>query len=209
MNVLEAIKERRSIRYFTGPVPDEIIKKIIEAGTWAPSACNRQAWKFIIINNQKIKRKIIQEGTAFFVDKAPNLILIIYNNRTDNTEYYDHIQSASACIQNMQLAAHAYKYGSCCIANLPPKKRLRKILKIPNHYEPIALLALGKPNTTPKPLPRKENFIAYNQFNFKEEKTIIKKHILRKILRKTYKKLPKKIKTFLDPLARKFEKRFD
>ncbi len=209
MNVIEAIKERRSIRYFKEKVPEEIIKKIIEAGTWAPSACNRQDWKFIIIEDESVRKEIIQEGTAFFVDKAPNWILIIYNNQTDNTEYQDHIQSATACIQNMQLAAHAYGYGSCCINNLPPKEKLRKILNIPTSYEPISLLVLGKPNTTPKPLPRKENFITYNKFDFKEEKTIIKKHIIRKFFRKTYKKLPKRIKIILDPLARKFEKRFD
>ncbi|RJQ50473.1 MAG: hypothetical protein C4526_11805 [Nitrospiraceae bacterium] len=50
MDSIEVIKTRRSIRKFTdGPVPDEIIDKIIEAGTWAPSGMNNQPWKFAVI----------------------------------------------------------------------------------------------------------------------------------------------------------------
>ena len=53
MDVFEAIKGRRTIRHFTEkPVPEDIFKKIIDAARWAPSACNRQGWRFIVIKNK-------------------------------------------------------------------------------------------------------------------------------------------------------------
>ncbi len=114
MEVIEAIKNRRSVRRFEDrPVPEELIKKIIEAGQWAPSACNRQDWKFIIIDSQEVKERILRDTTAYFVGKAPLLILVLYSNRTDNLEYKDHLLSAAMAIQNMQLAAYSLGLGSC------------------------------------------------------------------------------------------------
>lgn len=54
-HILENIKSRRSVRNFKEePVPKEAIEKIVEAGRFAPSALNRQPWKFIIINDAKL-----------------------------------------------------------------------------------------------------------------------------------------------------------
>ncbi len=53
--IIENIKTRRSIRKFKkDPLPKDIIEKIVEAGTFAPSALNRQPWKFIVINNREL-----------------------------------------------------------------------------------------------------------------------------------------------------------
>jgi len=62
--VIENIKSRRSIRNFQDrPIPDDVVDKIVEAGRFAPSALNRQPWKFIVIRD----RKVIDElsGTAY------------------------------------------------------------------------------------------------------------------------------------------------
>ena len=59
MNFFEVIKKRRSIRkYKEKPVEDEKLKLILEAGRLAPSARNRQAWRFIVIKDEKIKEKL-------------------------------------------------------------------------------------------------------------------------------------------------------
>jgi len=56
--LLELIKERRSVRIFNGnKVPQEIIMKIIEAGIWAPTGCNNQELKFLVIENEKDLKK--------------------------------------------------------------------------------------------------------------------------------------------------------
>ena len=59
MELQKAIKKRRSIRVFEErPVEKEKIEKIIDAGIQAPSACNVQGWRFIVITDQKIKDEI-------------------------------------------------------------------------------------------------------------------------------------------------------
>jgi nitroreductase len=213
MDIFNAIYNRRSIRKFIyKDIEKEKIRKIIESGVQAPSACNIQGWKFIIINNDKIKQAIIDEGTAYFVKNAPFLIMVLYDNRSDNLEYADHVQSASAAIQNMQLIAYSLSIGSCCINNLPTKKRLRKILKVPSYYDPIAALVMGYYKKTPSVVPRKykmKNLISYNKFNFKIEKKSKSKLIIKRTGKFIFYRLPKSIKKILNPLARKFEKRFD
>ena len=213
MDVFEAIKKRRSIRSFQDKaVPDELVRKIIEAGQWAPSATNRQAWRFIIIDDAEVKNKILRETSAYFVSKAPLLILVLYSNRTDNLEYRDHLLSAAMAIQNMQLTAYSLGLGTCCVNNLPPKYKLRNILKIPRSYDPVSLLCLGFPKVIPKPLPRKntiEDIVCSNRFNIKNDyQRIDLKLNAKRVFRFIYYRLPASIKELLDPVAKKFEKRF-
>lgn len=214
MDLFDAIKNRRSIRRFEDrPVPEDLIIKIIEAGQWAPSACNRQDWKFIIVDSAEVKEKLLSETTAHFVGKAPLLIFVVYSNRTDNLEYKDHLLSAAMAIQNMQLAAHALGVGSCCVNNLPVKSRLKKILNIPRHYDPVSLVCLGFPEAVPKPLKRKENLneiISRNGFDFKDNAPSIDLKLnIKRVVRFIYYRLPGFLKKIMDPFARKFEKRFD
>ena len=67
-DILEIIKQRRSIRrYKPDDVPDELLNKIMEAGRWSPSGDNAQPWRFIVIRDREIKKKmgeIAREGSA-------------------------------------------------------------------------------------------------------------------------------------------------
>lgn len=217
MDLLEAVKGRRSIRFYQDIKPPEnLIKEILEIATWAPSACNRQAWRFIIIQDKTQKKKLIQNSSAFFIKDAPVLILVLYDNRTDNEEYKDYIQSASALIQNIHLIAYSKGLGSCWVNNLPLKKTIRQIFKIPDFYEPIALVTLGYPEKNKIPEPQKrlkkiDELISCDSFSFNEKNTTKQKIRLstRKVLRRFYFTSPKFIKKLSQPLARKFEKRFD
>ena len=214
MDIFEAIKNRRSVRRFEDrPVPEELIRKIVEAGQWAPSACNRQDWKFIIVESGEVKENLLKETTAHFVGKAPLLIFVVYSNRTDNLEYKDHLLSAAMAAQNMQLAAHALGLGACCVNNLPVKSRLRKILNIPRSYEPVVLLCMGYPKAVPKPMKRKEDLngiLCRNRFDFKVEQPVVDLKLnLKRVIRYVYYRCPSSVKKLLDPLARKFEKKFD
>ena len=57
MDVLEAIKGRRSIRkYKADPVPEELMRRLVEAGQWAPTGADRQNWKFIAVIDPKLMR---------------------------------------------------------------------------------------------------------------------------------------------------------
>ena len=214
MDIFEAIKNRRSIRSFQEKaVPEKLMRKIIEAAQWAPSASNRQEWKFIVIDNADVKEKIIKETTAYFVAKTPLLILILYNNRTHNMEYKDHLLSAAMAIQNMQLVIHSLGLGSCCVNNLPPKYKLRKILSIPGCFDPVSLLCVGYAKKVPKPLPRKnsvKDIISFNKFEFNYLYPKVDfKLILRRVARFLYYRFPLPIRVRLEKIGRRYEKRFD
>lgn len=214
MDVFEAIENRRSVRRFEDrPVPEEMITKIIGAGQWAPSACNRQAWKYIVIESREAREKFLKETTAYFVGKAPLLILVLYSNRTDNLEYKDHLLSAAMSIQNMQLAAYSLGLGACCVNNLPTKSKIRRIFDIPGHYDPVALLCMGYPKAVPGPLKRKEDLhgiMCRNRFDFNDDDPGMDLGLkIKRVVRFVYYRLPAFMKKILDPFARKFEKRFD
>ena len=143
---LSILKERRSIRKFKADqVPKEILFKLIEFATFAPSATNRQAWRFIIVTSDFFKRKIVDGGGSKLISSAPCGILVAYQRTIRNVEYHDDFQSASACIQNLLLAADAYGLGACWLCTLPTKGYLQRLFKIPEAYTPIAYIILGYP----------------------------------------------------------------
>lgn len=215
MDFFEIIKTRRSIRKFLPkPVSLDIIKKIIDLAITAPSACNYQLWRFIVVDSQELKEKIVDLGGAIAIKEAPVGVLVTYNNQTANQEYKDYIQSAAAAIENMLLAAHAYGLGGCWVCQLPPKTQLRRLFKIPANFDPIAYVLLGYPAITPREMPRKfngEQVMSINQFNFENNSTINEKTWLKRFLRNIYNHTPLFIKkSFLNKLIdKKFVKKFD
>ncbi len=214
MNLDEAIRGRRSVRKYTDvPVPDDVIKDIIEAGLWAPSACNRQGSAFIVINEREKFDELLKGGSAAFLKNVNQAILVLYDNRTDNLEYRDHIQSACAAIQNMLLKAYELGVGTCWINNIPNKKKLKKIFNIPWNYEPVALISMGYIDYKPVTCKRKktvEDCVSYNTFDLKDTVKKDKKYLslkIKRVLRKIYKAVPGK--KLLLKFAGKYEKKFD
>lgn len=218
MDVLEAIHTRRSIRRFLQdkPVPDDLLKQIVDAARWGPTACNRQGWRFIVIKNRKQIEKLAEAGSVYYLTRIPLPILVLYDRRTDNTTYQDHLQSASAAIQNMFLAAHSLGLGMVWCDNLPAKSDVKSIFKVPWNYDVIALLGFGYYNASdmPPPLPRKktvEEIISYDVWQFPEKipNQLDLKLRIKTFLRKCYHAVPIPIKKYLHPLAKKLEKKFD
>lgn len=154
MNLKQAIFERKSIRSFLDTkVESEKISEIIKAAMYAPSASNRQAWKFIVITQKDIMQDICSmNGGAIptaskLILGAPAGILVLYRNDVSKNSkiYKDHIQSAAASIQNMLLSAHSLGLGTCWICKLPHPRHLRKKLNIPTYFDVIGYIAIGYP----------------------------------------------------------------
>jgi nitroreductase len=214
MDIGQAIRDRRSIRKFSDKKVSSLdIIKLIEAANNAPSACNIQGWRFIVVTNHKILKKMVDKGAASFIAKAPLGILVLYNTLTDNVEYHDYLQSAAACIQNMLLTAHSIGLGACWVCHLPSKRELRKLFNVPHHYAPIAYVAIGHPEKVPRQLPRKKDaksLVSINSFKFSEQVPLRfnVKLIIKRIARKVFYMLPfrKFIREKMDDM---FEKRFD
>jgi nitroreductase len=213
MQLEDAIKIRRSIRKFSNKkVEKELLEKIISAGQHAPSHCNTQGWKFIVIDDEKIKNKIFESGGSFVIKDAPYGILTTYNSAlSDNIEYSDYIQSGAAAIENMLLTIHDLGLGGCWVCHLPRKKTLKKILGIKKPYTPIAYIALGFPENNSIKIERKNNIdeiYAINNFPWPKEKTSLSVHGKR-VVRKLYFLMPAFIKKLIYPIVDKFVKKFN
>lgn len=209
-----AIKNRRAIRKYNNElISEDEIKKIIEAGTYAPSACNIQGWHFIILNKDDLTKMIHKGGGATFLKNINQAILVIYDRTSDNTEYMDYIQSGVACIENMLLMACDMGIGTCWVNNLPRKSQMRKLLNIPWYFDPIGLVTLGRYNQKINERKRKYNvddLISYSKYTGKDihkpNRNFILMHI-RRTMRKIYYIMP--FKPLIIKLFGKLEKKFD
>jgi nitroreductase len=82
MELFEAIKSRRSIRFYTEEeVTDEEVNRILEAGTWAPLACNKQSWRFVVVRKPETIEKLYKAASystqhQIFVKKAKVVIVV-------------------------------------------------------------------------------------------------------------------------------------
>jgi len=145
--VLDAIKSRRSIREFTDdPVSVESLRLIVEAGIWAPSGLNNQPWRFVIISDYGVRKKISELTHYSHIVLAAHALIAVYLDvgaMYDDTK--DH-QSAGACIQNMLLAAEELGLGAVWLGQiLKNKKRVNALLKLDEDLDLMAIIALGYP----------------------------------------------------------------
>lgn len=213
MDIKEAIFARRSVRKYKmdSIVKLDVVKELICAAQQAPSACNRQGARFIYIDDRDLILKIHERGGASFLKNVSQAILVIYDNRTDNTEYHDHFQSAAAAIENLILCAHSLNIGTCWICHLPPKRELRRLFGIPRYFDPIALVTLGRYDRLPKMPLRKDitKILSLNKYDFVEPEEPFSwvRLRVRSVLRKLYYALP--CRGLLNSFVGKYEKKFD
>ncbi len=156
MDVIEAIKTRRSIRkYLDLPVEWDKICEVIDAGRLAPSAGNLQNWKFIIVTDEG-KRKQLAEACIqqWWMEKAPVHIIIcvmpkkairFYGIRGDRL--YS-IQNAAAAAENMLLTAHSIGLGACWVGAFDDNA-VKRVLGIIEEATPQIIVTLGYPNEKP------------------------------------------------------------
>lgn len=141
-NILEIIKSRRSIRnYKKEKIKDEDILKILEAGRWAPSASNNQPWRFIVVKDQELIKKIGDACKILtinsFVENSP-LIVIIYSEKKHRWVDLD----CGMCAQNMMLEAHSLGIGSCFIGAYRENK-IKDIVNLPREFNIVGLITFG------------------------------------------------------------------
>jgi len=174
MEVDEAIKGRRSIRKYTDkPVPLQIVREVLEAGTWAPSAKNGQQWRFTVLTGSSKKELttlfrheletlstkigMARMGSSFnscrIMEEAPVLIMVWDSNEAKLLEDSS-LQSVAAAIQNMLLKAYGMGLGSLWICDI---YYATKILTrhLGKQWKLVAAVTLGWPAETPQPKPRK------------------------------------------------------
>lgn len=158
MDALKTINTRRSIRrYKKKKIPNELIKKLVEAGRNAPSAFNDQPWVFITFTSQEQKDLIasVKSQKSQFIRDAPLMIACCYDKNKSRATAHN-LENAAVAAENILLAAHAMSLGACYIGAFDPKfpkieKSINKALKLPSHVKVVCLISVGYPNEKPGP----------------------------------------------------------
>jgi len=174
MEIHEVIAKRRTIRIFKKKASEEQLKKIILAGTQAPSAGNSQPWEFIIIDDQKTIDQIAERKYQLSLtmppppgggqDKVQERAVgqrKSFENASAVAICHQKGAAASAwlCIENMSLAAAADGLGSGIVVFWgEQEKEVKKILGLPEDYELAAVLKIGEPGEKPSPPPKRPEF---------------------------------------------------
>jgi nitroreductase/SAM-dependent methyltransferase len=148
-SLMKLIKGRRTVRSFIDkPIEEEALRRALDAAHWAPSACNRQLWEFVIIDD----KSVIQKLEAITRQNNPNAVYIgLFYDMTKELagSRFGDIQSAALAAQNLMLAAHAQGYGTKMMAGLNDPEAIGKLLGAPDGIEIIALIAFGHPYELP------------------------------------------------------------
>ncbi|MBN1696687.1 MAG: nitroreductase family protein [Spirochaetales bacterium] len=169
MELLHEIAERRSIRKFKpDPVEKDIIARICEAGRLAPSAKNRQAWRFVVVQKKAIREAIKRAAYGQeYIEQAPVVIAAC----TTNVEYkmpngqLSYPIDITFAVSFMLLQAVHEGLGTCCVTTYN-EQEIREILTVPHGMRVVMLLVLGYPDETPAETQRKQvkKIIAYNHW---------------------------------------------
>jgi nitroreductase len=166
VDVLMAIRERRSIRKYTDqPVPKELLETLLDAARWAPTASNQQRWRFLVVTNRPTRELIRKCSPGIFV--GPPVYVVVCAEEIPNAGEWDrktYLADCSVAAQNMMLAAHALGLGSCVILSYSPTA-IQEILDLPESIRPVLVVTLGYPAEDPEPPARR----ALQEIVFEEE----------------------------------------
>ena len=179
ISFLDLVKARQSDRaYLDKPVEPEKINRILEAARLAPSACNAQPWKIIVVSDAE-KRRLVAEATAskilsmnHFTKQAPVQLVLVEENANFTSgvggfisnKHYPHIDLGIVA-SHICLAATDEGLGSCMIGWCNEKK-ICKVLDIPNNKRVMLVILIGY--TEQKQLDKKrkslDEIVSYEEY---------------------------------------------
>ena len=140
------------------PIATETIQAILRAGQVAPTACNLQPQKILVLQSETALEKYRKCTVCHF--NAPLAILTCYDTAADWTREYDGKQSgdidAAIVATHMMLEAANLGLGSTWVMHFIPEA-VREEFQLPNSWEPVSLLAMGYPAEDATPAPGHES----------------------------------------------------
>lgn len=170
MGVFEAIKTRRSIRrYKEDPIDEETLRKVLEAARLAPSAANRQPWRFIVVTDPIVKRSLRKAYDKEWFTSAPVIVVACAVPeeawvRRDGEEYWK--VDVSIAMQNLVLAAWDEGLGTCWIGAFD-ENEAKQALGVPPNVRIVAMTPLGYPAETKGPVSNRKplsEIVHYNHW---------------------------------------------
>lgn len=178
--LMQLITTRRSVRRYTKEaIPAATIRRLLAAAMWAPSAHNRQPWRWAVLTQPADKKRLATAmGRRLRADRAADgdepeaierdvarsyarltgapVLLVVCLSMVDMDTYPDPdrsrnewvmaVQSVAMAAQNLLLLAHAEGLAACWLcAPLFVPALVRQVLDLPEDWEPLGLITLGKP----------------------------------------------------------------
>ena len=168
MDAMEAILTRRSIRKYTKqPVSDELVKELLEAAMYAPSAANQQPWCFVVINDRKVLDEIPKYHFYSSMIKEAQLAIVVCCDRNLQKGEFG-VQDCVAATENLLLAAHAKGLGAVWLGIHTAADNMAgtvKLLNLPDNIMPITMISIGYPaEEKPRPERYRADRVHYNKW---------------------------------------------
>jgi nitroreductase len=190
----ELVKTRRSVRKFKpDPIPEQDVTRMLGAARLAPTAGNRQPWKFVVIRDpariDRLKQMCIPLQIKLHTDEREHTPAELEALRTRIDAYYDDFFSAPLYIAvltdsnapyaeyNLQdgalaagylcLAAHALGYGAVYATDSIFESATREVCHIPDQYERVCVVPIGLPDGLQEAPPKKDlgDLVVYEAFD--------------------------------------------
>ena len=214
---MDCIYTRRSIRKYKDiPIEWETLGRIIEAGSFAPSAGNIQNYRFIVVFDEDKRKQIAQACLQqFWMEQAPIHVIVcaeikrikqLYGLRGDRLYT---IQNTAAAVENILLAAHSFGLGGCWVGAFD-ETMIKRTVAIPDYARPHAIITLGYPDEVPA-APNKimlESLYYIERYNnrIKNIHTVIGETspTVAKAVRDTKRSFDKHTQKFFEKLKKKF-----
>lgn len=191
MDLMQAIRERRSIRKFRpDPIPEEALGAVLEAARLAPSWANTQCWRLVVVRNPDTRAKLAEalttgrpgaKNAAFEAVRNAPIVIVACAQRglsgcysagdkkgapaTDKGEWWFMFDLGLA-MHNLTLAAHALGLGTVHVG-LFDAAAVARILGVPESVAVVEIIPLGRPDENPPARPRKElsEFVFYEKYS--------------------------------------------
>jgi nitroreductase len=171
--LFEIICNRRSIRkYEDREIENEEIEALLMAGMQAPSARNQQPWRFVVVNEKALLRKLHADIQGWsMLDQAAAAIVIVADKSLLKSPYHIlFLEDCAACAQNILITACTMGLGACWLGTYPIPERVsavRRVLGVPevDHIVPFCVISLGYPAECPEKANRwNESRIMWNKW---------------------------------------------
>ncbi len=169
MDFYEVVSTRRSVRaYQDRDIPETVLLRILEAGRSAPSGCNLQNWRFVVVRNAARREQLSVASDQKWMRHAPVIVAVVgTSGRTMFCGVKADAVDCAIAIDHMILAATAEGLGSCWIGHFD-QDPCRSLLAVPPEATIIEMFTLGYARELPtKRQPRKplDDILSWEQYS--------------------------------------------
>ena len=156
MDFLALSESRYSVRgYQARPVPDELLDRVLESARLAPSAVNKQPWKFVVVRSEEAKNRLRACYDREWFATAPAYIVVCGDHSTSwkrPADGKDHCDiDVAIATEHITLSAASLGLGTCWVCNFDAVG-CKAMLGLSDSWEPCVIIPIGFPATDSVPL---------------------------------------------------------